>query len=1062
MSHSGNALQWIVRSALTFRVLVVTVALGIIALGVILLPKSQIEMMPEFEPPTVHIQTEALGLSAAEVEQLITVPMEADLLNGVAFLDQIRSESVPGLSSIELVFDEGTDIMEARQVVAERLTQAHALPNVSRPPAMLQPTSSTSRVMMVGLSSEELSLIELSVLARWKIRPFLLSVPGVANVAIWGQREQQLQVRVDPERLREKGVSLAQVVQTAGNALWVSPLSFVEASTPGTGGFIDTPNQRLTVQHISPIVAPRDLAQVTVEDTVGRQLRLGDVATVVEDHQPLIGDALVGDGPGLMLVVERFPDASTPEVTQGVEAALDELMPGLPGVTVDPTVYRPASTMETALADLGLMLLVGLALLVLVFGFAFRDWRAVLISIVTIPLSLVTAGLVLYLRDATINVMVLAGLVLALAVIIDDSIVDVDRIKKRLRERRERGESTAAAVIGASLEVRRPLLVATAATLVAAAPVLLFPGLLGEFSIPLVMSYALAVLASAAVALIVTPALALLLLNGAPERRDPRVVESIRRAYGDALSRCMQIPGRVLVAAIVVGVAVAGLVALPQLGDRELLPADLEPEVMIGWDGLPGTSLTEMARITAQATGELRSVPSVRDVSAHVGRAITSDQVVGVNSAEMWVSIDPDADHGAALDQISEVVNGYPGLFKEIGSYPEAQLRDIQTGTDDDIVVRVYGQDLEVLQDRAAEVQSLLTDVDGVVDPRVDLDPVEPVLEVKVDLAAAEQHAIKPGDVRRAAATLLSGVEVGSLFEEQKVFEVVVWGTEEVRHSLSSVNALLIDAPNGRHVRLGDVADVRISSAPNVIRRESVSRRVDVVANVDGRALDDVVADVEAAVQNVDFPLEYHAEVLDQDALGGGDGNMAAISAAALLVFFLILQAVLGSWLLATLITVTLPLALMGGGLAALAYGGRLTLVGAAALLAVLALTVRQTLTLIDRCDRENGSEPGQIDTARVLVGTNEQILPILWSAIGTGLLMLTIVSLGDSAGLAAIRPAAVVLLGGLLTATLYTLFLIPVLYQRFGVQKAPDPVLTTDPSFQRDASHFSAKAVTR
>lgn len=1054
MSDTGTALHWIVRSALTFRVLVVTLALGVMVLGVVLLPKSQLEMMPEFEPPTVQIQTEALGLSAAEVEQLITVPMEADLLNGIAFLDQIRSESIPGLSSIELVFDPGTDIMEARQVVAERLTQAHALPNVSRPPAMLQPTSSTSRVMMVGLSSEELSLIELSVLARWKIRPFLLSVPGVANIAIWGQREQQVQVRVDPERLRENGVSLTQIVQTAANALWVSPLSFVEASTPGTGGFIDTPNQRLTVQHISPIVSPRDLAQVTIEDTEGRRLRLGDVASVVQDHQPLIGDALVDDNPGLMLVVERFPGASTPEVTEGVESALDELMPGLPGVTVDPTVYRPASTIETALEDLGLIFLIGLVLLVLLVGLAFREWRAALVSIVTIPLSLVAAGLVLYLRDVTINVMVLAGLVLAVAVIVDDSIVDVDRIRERLRGRRERGESTAATVVGASLEMRRPVLVATAALLVAATPVLLFPGLLGEFSRPLVLSYGLAVLASAAVALTVTPALALLLLAGAPERRDPRFIQSLRHRYSNGLSRFMQLPGRVLGAVMVAGFAVAALVALPQLGDRELLPADLEPEVMIEWDGPPGTSLTEMSRITAQATTELRSVPGVNDVTAHVGRAITSDQVVGVSSAEMWVSFDPEADYDATLDQLSEVVNGYPGLFHEIGSYPEAQLRDARTGAGDDLVVRVYGQDLEVLQDRAAEVQSLLADVEGVVHSRVDIDPVEPVIEVRVDLAAAEQKGVKPGDVRRAAATLLSGVEVGSLFQEQKVFEVVVWGTEEVRHSLNSVDDLLIDTPNGGHVRLGDVADVRITSAPNVINRDSVSRRVDVVADVDGRDLDDVVGDVEAAVQRVDFPVEYHADVLEQETFNAGDGNMPAIAIAALAVFFLILQAAFGSWLLAALITVTLPLALAGGGLAALAYGGRLTLVTAAALLAVLAFTVRHTLVLVDRCRRDDDSSPEQGGAAAgVLDGSRERIVPILASAIATGLLMLAIAVLGDSTGLGAIRPAAVVILGGLVSATLYTLFLVPALCLRFGPPKAGDLNLNTDPSDGRDGS---------
>src|SRR5688572_21999818 len=261
------------------------------------------DALPEFAPPYVEIQTEALGLSANEVEQLITVPMEEGLLSGVAWVDVMRSESVPGLSSIVLVFEPGTDLMRARQMVQERLTLAHALPKVSRPPAMLQPLSSTSRVMMIGLSSKDLSLIEMSVLARWNIRTRLMGVPGVANVAIWGQRERQLQVQVDPIRLRERGVSLDQIVDTTGNALAVSPLTFLEASTPGTGGFIDTPNQRLGIRHVLPIVTPDDLAQVAVDDSEdrGTALRLGDVAEVVEDHQPLIGDAVFGEGPGLLL-----------------------------------------------------------------------------------------------------------------------------------------------------------------------------------------------------------------------------------------------------------------------------------------------------------------------------------------------------------------------------------------------------------------------------------------------------------------------------------------------------------------------------------------------------------------------------------------------------------------------------------------------------------------------------------------------------------------------------------------------------------------------------------------
>jgi Cu/Ag efflux pump CusA len=335
--------RWIVAGSIRFRLLVVAVAVATMVVGANRLRSMPVDVLPEFVPPTVEIQTEALGLSAAEVEQLITVPMEQDLLNGVAFLDDIRSQSVPGLSRILLVFEPGTNLFRARQVVAERLTQAHALPQVSKPPQMLQPLSSTNRVLMIGLSSEKVSALEMSVQARWTIAPRLVGVPGVANVAIWGQQDRQLQVQVDPEHLRAKRVSLGQVIETTANSLWVSPLTFVEASTPGTGGFIDTPNQRLGIQHLSPISTPADLSQVRVEDTPGRNLQLGDVAKVVESHQPLIGDAVVNDGRGLLLVIEKFPEANSLEVTRGVEDAIRTMQPGLPGFRFDTNGRLPTS-----------------------------------------------------------------------------------------------------------------------------------------------------------------------------------------------------------------------------------------------------------------------------------------------------------------------------------------------------------------------------------------------------------------------------------------------------------------------------------------------------------------------------------------------------------------------------------------------------------------------------------------------------------------------------------------------------------------------------------------------
>ncbi|MGH2482846.1 MAG: efflux RND transporter permease subunit, partial [Candidatus Limnocylindria bacterium] len=450
----------IVGWSLRFPVLAMAIAAVLIVVGVINLRSMPLDVLPEFAPPFVEVQTEAPGLSASEVEAMLTVPLEEALI-GTAQIQTIRSRSVPGLSSILLIFEPGTDIVRARQFVQERLITQTGLPNVSQPPVMLQPLSATSRAVFVGLSSNNLSLIEQSVLARWQIRPALMGVPGVANVAIWGQRAQQLQVQVDPERMNARGVSLDDVIQASGDALWVSPLTFLNASYPGAGGWIDTPQQRIGVRHVLPISTPEELAQVVVAVKDGVPVLLGDVGTVVVGHPPLIGDAVIHDGPGLLLVVEKFPWVNTLDVTRGVEAALRDLQPGLPGLEMDTTIFRPATFIELAIGNLSWALLVGALLVVLLF--LLWEWRVALIGLVTIPLSMLAALLVIYWRGATINVMVLAGFVIAIGVLIDDAVIDIRNITSRLRQARLEGstESTASIVLHASLEVRSSIVYAT-------------------------------------------------------------------------------------------------------------------------------------------------------------------------------------------------------------------------------------------------------------------------------------------------------------------------------------------------------------------------------------------------------------------------------------------------------------------------------------------------------------------------------------------------------------------------------------------------------------------------
>lgn len=1025
----------IVASSLSVPLLISALALGLIALGFTQLRHAPVDVLPEFQPPTVEIQTEALGLSAYEVEQLITAPFEQDLLSQVPFVDTIRSESIPNLSSIELIFEPGTDLLDARQLVQERLSEALvALPGVSRPPQMLQPLSSTGRVMMVKLTSEDLSLIDMSVLARWNIRPRLMGIAGVANVSVWGHREQQLQVRVDPERLRDNNVSLLQVVETTGNALWVSPLTFLEASTPGTGGFIDTPNQRMGVQHILPITTPDDLARVAVEGTEG-PLRLGDIAEVVEDHQPLIGDAVFTDGPGLLLVIEKLPEANTLEVTRRVEAAFDALRPGLAGIEIDTTVFRPATYIEQSIDGLGAALGIGAGLLALAVGALFLSWRKTAVILLSILLSVVVAALVLYFTGTTINAMVVAGLVMALGVVLNSAVADVEHISRQLHAERAAGSDRPAyqVALESTLRIRSATVLAAVTTVVATMPLFFMDPLLGgAFSREVAKTFLVATGAAMVVALTVTPALTLVLLRNAPlKRAESPLAARLERGYErlGALGPGSKTP------LVVAGVLLLAALAIFPVLPRSLDPVFKDPDLLIEMEAPPATSLPEMNRMVGQAAADLKEIPGVHTVGAHVGRAITGDRIVDVNSAQLWANVDAGGSYEQTVAEIEDLIVRYPGIDADLLTYPGKRITDVlRPEHDEPVVVRIYGFDQAVLDAKATEVHRKLSGIDGIVGATIDQEAVQPVVEVEVDVAAANLHGIRPGDVRRAAATLLSGLEVGNLFEEQKVFEVVVWGAPHVRQNLTAINDLLIDTPGGDQVRLGEVADVQIRPNLVSINHNFSSRHVDVTANVAGRNLESVLGEVQRAIEGISFPLEHHAELAGDFAENrAAERQLLLLSGAAAVGVLLLLQAAVGSWPLAATLFLALPAALSGGVLATLLAGARTELGSLIGLFTVFTIFVYAALTLIRAYQQDRRKTGAPLDAEAIRMATRERLAPTLATVVATAAAFLPFVFLGDSAGLEILHPMAVATLGGLVTATLVTLLTVPGLYLRFG-----------------------------
>ena len=1028
----------VVASSLNFRFVVVIVAVIAMLAGAVQLRQMPVDILPEFAPPYVEIQTEALGLSAQEVEQLITTPMEQDLLNGVPWLDSIHSESTLGLSDIVLVFKPDTDLYRARQMVSERMTQAFALPHVSKAPTMIQPVSSASRFMIVGLSSEKLSLIEMSVLARWTISPRLVGVPGVANVAIWGQRDRQLQVQVDPKRMQDQNVSLLQVLETTGNALWVSSLTFIEASTPGTGGFIDTAQQRLGVRHISPIVTSDTLAQVPIENAEG--VTIGDVANVVEDHQPLIGDALTKNSSSLLLVIQKFPGANTLEVTRGVEEALAELSPGLSGLEMNSHIFRPADFIEAATNNLGLTLLLGFIFILLVLAAFFFEWRTLLVSLITIPLALIASAYVLYLSGATFNLMSLVGLAAALGVIIDDTIILIDNISRRLNQSSKEGnlKSAISVILDASLEMRGPTFYSLVILLLIVTSAFLINGRLSAFLQPLAISYILAVLVSVLVTLTVTPALCVVLLrNQKGERHASPLLVQLQRGYESMLGKTIQ-GGRIAFIALLL-LTIVSLGLLPSL-NQSPLPAFKERNILIHLTGAPGASQPEMNRISGRVSAELQTIPGVNNVAVQMGRAIFGDQAVNINSAELWVNMDRSANYDQTFAAIQEVIRGYPGLHHEVDTYLNEITSEVGTGKNSSLAVRVYGATDRELRAAADGVKKSIDTVSGVENSHIKFPVQEPTLEIEVNLKAAQNYGLKPGDVRRAAAIMFSGLQVGSLFEEQKVFDVVVWSMPETRQSISDLGNLLIDTPTGEPVRLGDVADVRIVSTPTVIRHDQVKRYVDILVDVKGRSVGAVAADLKSLLKQGRLPLEVHAEVL-----GGYVDPQTALTrliifvVALALAIFLLFESAFGSWRLALVVLLTLPMALAGGVLTTYLSGNILSLGSMIGFLTVLGITLRNSMVLFNRYHQLEMNDGKAFEPELILHGSLERFAPILMTTLATGLAVVPVLFMGDVPGLELLHPMAIVVLGGLVTSLWLNLLVLPAFYLRYGASRERD-----------------------
>ncbi len=748
----------------------------------------------------------------------------------------------------------------------------------------------------------------------------------------------------------------------------------------------------------------------------------------------MVGDAVINDGVGLMMIVEKLPWANTLDVTRGIEAVLASMRPGLPGIEIDSTIFRPATFIELSIDNLTMALILGSLLVIIVLGAFLYEWRVALISVIAIPLSLVAAGLVLYFQGATINTMVLAGFVVALGSLVDDAIIDVENIVRRLREHRKACglKSTARIILEASLEVRPAILQATVIIALAVTPVFFMGGLAGAFFEPLALAFIMAMLASMVVAITVTPALCLLLLNRAAiERRESPLVPWLKQRYGALLKRAVHAPRAPYVSVVVL--VVAGIAVWPFLG-QSLLPSFKERDFLMHWVPPEGTSHQETFRITQAASRELRAIPGVRNFGAHIGRAIGGDEPYGVNFTENWVSVDPLSDYDTTRTSIEQAVEGYPGLYRDVQTYLRERIKEVLTGAGESIVIRIFGPELPMLRQKAEEVRQALKDIPGLIDLHAEQQVEVPQIQVKLDLEAAARHGLKPGDVRRIVSAMMSGIEVTDIHREGKVYDVWVWSQPSSRQSLDGIRDLLIDTAYGGRVRLGEVASVQFVPTPNKIKRENNSRRIDVHANVKGRDLGSVADEVEDRLEKIQFPVGYYPQLLgeykERDA---AQKKLLIFSLVAVIAIFLVLQASFMNWKLATLVFLALPAALVGGVLAAFMGDRVISLGSLVGIITVLGIAARNGILLIQHYRHLQEVEGERFGIDLILRGASERLSPILMTTLCTGLALLPLIVAGSIPGHEIEHPMAVVILGGLVTSTLLSLFVVPILYLRYG-----------------------------
>lgn len=989
--------------------------------------RMEVDVFPDLTAPTVVVMTEAPGMATEEVEQLVSFPIET-AVNGATDVRRVRSNSTTGFSIVWVEFDWGTDIFNARQTVSEKLaTVADLLPDGVGMPTLAPQSSILGEVIFIGLTTDSTSLMDLRTMAEWTIRPRLLSTGGVAQVTVMGGDMKEYQIQLYPERMKHYGVSLAEVKAATENM-----------NRNSTGGVLYEYGNEYIVRGTLMSTDTRDIAKAVVKRTAeGNPILLEDIAKVtIGAKVPKVGLAAIDGKPGVLVTVTKQPSTSTLELTQQIDKAVEELKQALPAdVKMHTHLYRQQEFIDSSISNIKKSLIEGGIFVTLVLFIFLMNARTTAISLVTIPLSLLVTLIVLKAMGMTINTMSIGGMAIAIGSLVDDAIVDVENVFKRLRHNRSLPEEqrlpALTVIFEASREVRMPILNSTLIIVVSFLPLFFLSGMEGRMLVPLGVAFIVALFASTLVALTLTPVLCSYLLTRPKDKStEPKWVVALKRKYGQLLAVVLRHEKAVLGT---VGVLTIAALATFFTFGRSFLPPFNEGSMTINISSLPGISLEESDRIGRQAEQILLTIPEVNAVARKTGRAELDAHARGVNSSEIEVPYTlRDRSKDAMIADIREKMKAIPGINVEIGQPISHRIDAMLSGTSANIAIKIFGPELNQLQKLANDVKTSIADVEGVADLTVEQQMERPQLTIRPRRNQLAAYGISLPEFASIVRTLLGGETVSQIYDGGKSFDLTLKIADSHRESIDDIKRMLIDTGDGQKIPFEYVADIVSSAGPNAISRENAQRKIVVSANVAERDLRSVVNDIRKNIEEkVAMPKDYHVEYGGQfESEETASRILHLLSVISICIMLLLLYQQFRSWKQAIIVLLNLPLALIGGVAVLAITSGVVSIPATIGFISLFGIATRGGMLLVDHYNELQ--HRGMSREESIISGSTDRLLPIIMTALTSALALIPLAIGYDLPGNEIQSPMAQVMLGGLLTSTLLNLLVIPIVYNKY------------------------------